>query len=64
MKGMMAVMGLTRAVFVSGFAFSPRTDKSASESIYGEVMIPGGWAPAVGIPVPFGRSGMVCAKYI
>ena len=57
-------MGLTGAVFVSGFAFAPGEDKSASESIYGEVLQPGIWQPAVGLPVPFGRNGMVCARYI
>jgi hypothetical protein len=64
MKGILAVVGLTGAVFVSGFAYSPGTDKAASESLYGEVMMPGEWTPAVGIPVPFGRSGMLCARYI
>lgn len=64
MKGVLAVMGLTGAVFASGFAFTPGEDNSVSESIYGEVLQPGVWQPAVGLPVPFGRSGMVCARYI
>ena len=64
MKCMLAVVGLTGAVFVSGFAYSPGAEKSASESLYGEVMMPGEWMPAVGIVVPFGRSAVVCAKYI
>jgi hypothetical protein len=57
MRGVLAVVGLTGAVFVSGFAFSLGEDEAANEAIFGEVLMPGIWQPAVGLPVPFSRSG-------
>jgi hypothetical protein len=52
MKGILAVVGLTGAVFVSGFAYSPGTDKAANESLYGDVMMPGERTPPWVSPFP------------